>query len=126
MYLEPWHSDIFQFLDAKKNHGNEEEKARDLFYALWIPDAFMRAVENNDDWYLMCPEQCPGLTDAYGKDFDKLYFRYIREGKYLKKVKARDDVWDSIISTQIESGLPYMLYKDACNQKSNQKNRKKL
>lgn len=122
MYLEPWHSDIFQFLDAKKNHGNEEEKARDLFYALWIPDAFMRAVEKNDDWYLMCPDQCPGLTNAYGKDFDELYFRYVREGKYLKKVKARDDIWNSIISTQIESGLPYMLYKDACNQKSNQKN----
>ena len=122
MYLEPWHSDIFQFLDAKKNHGNEEEKARDLFYALWIPDAFMRAVEKNDDWYLMCPNQCPGLTNAYGKDFDELYFKYVREGKYIKKVKARDDVWSSIISTQIESGLPYMLYKDACNQKSNQKN----
>ena len=122
MYLEPWHPDIFQFLDAKKNHGNEEEKARDLFYALWIPDAFMRAVEKNDDWYLMCPEQCPGLTNAYGKDFDDLYYKYVREGKYLKKVKARDDVWNSIISTQIESGLPYMLYKDACNQKSNQKN----
>jgi ribonucleoside-diphosphate reductase alpha chain len=122
MYLEPWHSDIFQFLDAKKNHGNEEEKARDLFYALWIPDAFMRAVEKNDDWYLMCPDQCPGLTNAYGKDFDNLYYKYVREGKYLKKVKARDDVWNSIISTQIESGLPYMLYKDACNQKSNQKN----
>jgi ribonucleoside-diphosphate reductase alpha chain len=122
MYLEPWHSDIFQFLDAKKNHGNEEEKARDLFYALWIPDAFMRAVEKNDDWYLMCPDQCPGLTNAYGKDFDELYYKYVREGKFFKKVKARDDVWNSIISTQIESGLPYMLYKDACNQKSNQKN----
>ena len=122
MYIEPWHADIFQFLEAKKNHGNEEERARDLFYALWIPDLFMKAVEEDKDWYLMCPDECPNLDDTYGEEFEKLYNKYVKEGKYKKVVKARKDVWEAIISSQIETGMPYMLYKDASNQKSNQKN----
>ena len=121
MYLEPWHTDIFQFLDAKKNHGNEDERARDLFYGLWIPDLFMKRVENNEDWCLMCPDQSPGLVDVYGKEFDDLYKSYEARSKFVKKVPARE-VWEAIINSQIETGMPYMLYKDSCNKKSNQKN----
>lgn len=121
VYTEPWHADIFTFLDAKKNHGSEELRARDLFYALWVPDLFMKAIEEGGDWYLMCPDKCPGLPDVYGEEFDKLYFKYVVENKYNKKIKARE-LWDAIISSQIETGVPYMLYKDAANKKSNQKN----
>jgi ribonucleoside-diphosphate reductase alpha subunit len=121
MYLEPWHADIFQFLDAKKNHGAEEERARDLFYAMWMPDLFMEKVENNEDWYLMCPDKCPGLPDVYGEDFNKLYNKYVNENKYIKKIKARE-VWEAIISSQVETGIPYIGYKDHVNRKNNQKN----
>ena len=121
MYLEPWHADVFQFLEAKKNHGAEEERARDLFYAMWIPDYFMRAVESDSEWYLMCPDQSPGLPDCYGDDFEKLYDKYVADGKFIKKIKARD-LWQQIINSQIETGTPYMLYKDTINRCSNQKN----
>ena len=121
MYLEPWHADIFDFLDLKKNHGKEEQRARDLFYALWIPDLFMKRVEANEDWTLLCPNECPGLSDVYGDDFEKLYEKYEREGKGRKTVKAQD-LWFEVLESQIETGTPYMLYKDAANKKSNQKN----
>ena len=121
VYIEPWHADIFTFLDAKKNHGSEELRARDLFYALWVPDLFMKAIEEGGDWYLMCPDKCPGLPDVYGEEFDKLYLKYVVENKYNKKIKARE-LWDAIISSQMETGVPYLLYKDAVNEKSNQKN----
>ena len=121
MYLEPWHSDIFVFLDAKKNHGSDEIRARDLFYALWVPDFFMKMVETDGDWYLMCPNKCPGLPDVYGEEFDALYLKYVQEGLYNKKIKARE-LWDSIISSQIETGMPYISYKDHVNKKTNQKN----
>ena len=121
-YIEPWHADILTFLNAKKNHGNEDERARDLFYGLWIPDAFMRAVEKDDMWYLMCPDECQGLTEVYGEEFDKLYDEYILRKKYRKVMKARD-LFFEITTSQKETGLPYMLYKDACNRKSNQKNK---
>lgn len=121
MYLEPWHADIFSFLDLRKNFGSEEERARDLFYALWISDLFMQKVEKGEDWYLMCPNECPGLADCYGEKFESLYQRYVDEGKYIKKIKSRQ-LWSKILSSQMETGTPYMLYKDACNQKSNQKN----
>lgn len=121
IYLEPWHADVFDFLDLKKNHGKEELRARDLFYALWIPDLFMKRVEANEDWTLLCPNECPGLSDVYGDDFEKLYAKYEREGKGRKTVKAQD-LWFEILESQIETGTPYMLYKDAANKKSNQKN----
>ena len=121
IYLEPWHGDIMAFLDMKKNHGDEEQRARDLFYALWIPDEFMRRVKNDEMWTLMCPDQCKGLSDTYGEDFDILYKHYEKEGKGLQQVKARE-VWFKILDSQMETGTPYMLYKDACNKKSNQKN----
>ncbi|NDB59606.1 ribonucleoside-diphosphate reductase subunit alpha [bacterium] len=121
VYLEPWHSDVEAFLDLKKNHGNEEERARDLFYALWIPDLFMKQVGSDGDWYLMTPNDSVGLSDVYGKDFEDLYWKYVEENKYTKKMKARE-LWTRILYSQIETGVPYMLYKDACNQKSNQKN----
>ena len=121
IYLEPWHADIMDFLDMKKNHGDEEARARDLFYALWIPDEFMRRVTDDDTWTLMCPDRCPGLSDVYGMDFDELYNKYEVEGRGSRTVKARD-VWWKILDSQIETGTPYMLYKDACNMKSNQKN----
>lgn len=121
IYMEPWHADIFDFLDLKKNHGKEEMRARDLFYALWISDLFMERVENNEDWTLFCPHECPGLADCYGDDFVKLYTKYEREGKGRKVVKAQD-LWFEVLESQIETGTPYMLYKDAANKKSNQKN----
>ena len=121
IYLEPWHGDIQDFLDMKKNHGDEERRARDLFYALWIPDLFMKRVENDGNWTLMCPDICKGLTDVYGDDFEELYTKYENEGKGIKTIKARE-LWFKILDSQIETGTPYMLYKNACNSKSNQKN----
>ena len=121
IYLEPWHADVEDFLDLKKNHGDEEMRARDLFFALWIPSLFMEKVKNNEDWGLFCPHKCPGLADCYGEDFRTLYDKYIKEGKALKVVKARD-LWFKILDSQMETGTPYLLYKDAANEKSNQKN----
>merc|ERR1712012_503006 len=121
IYLEPWHADVFDFLDLKKNHGKEEQRARDLFYALWIPDLFMKRVEEDGQWSLMCPHECPGLHEVWGDKFEELYTKYEKEGKYMKQVKAQD-VWYAIIESQIETGTPYMLYKDSCNRKSNQQN----
>ena len=121
IYLEPWHSDIFDVLNLKKNHGKEEQRARDLFYGLWIPDLFMKRVKDDDMWSLMCPQQCPGLSQCYGTEFDKLYESYERDGRYFRRIRARD-LWNAIVEAQIECGNPYMLYKDACNTKSNQQN----
>jgi ribonucleoside-diphosphate reductase alpha chain len=121
IYLEPWHADIFDFLDLKKNHGKEEMRARDLFYALWCSDLFMKRVEQNTEWSLFCPHECPGLADTYGEEFEKLYEKYEREGKAREVVKAQD-LWFAILESQTETGTPYMLYKDAANKKSNQKN----
>ncbi|XP_020390900.1 ribonucleoside-diphosphate reductase large subunit isoform X1 [Rhincodon typus] len=121
IYLEPWHMDVFDFLDLKKNTGKEEQRARDLFYALWIPDLFMRRVENNQDWSLMCPHDCPHLDETWGEEFETLYERYEKEGRARKVVKAQQ-LWYAIIESQTETGTPYMLYKDACNRKSNQQN----
>ncbi|AIZ62629.1 ribonucleoside-diphosphate reductase [Hymenobacter sp. DG25B] len=121
IYIEPWHADIFDFLDLKKNHGKEENRARDLFYALWTPDLFMKRVEANADWTLMCPNECPGLGDTWGKDFERLYEKYEREGRGRKTIKAQE-LWFSILESQQETGTPYMLFKDAANSKSNQQN----
>lgn len=121
IYLEPWHADVFDFLDLKKNTGKEEQRARDLFYALWIPDLFMQRVEEDGQWSLMCPHECPGLSDVWGDDFVRLYETYERLGKFKKQVPAQK-LWSAIIDSQIETGTPYMLYKDACNRKSNQQN----
>ena len=121
VYMEPWHSDIFDFLDLKKNHGKEEQRARDLFYGLWIPDLFMRRVMENADWSLFCPNECPGLLDSYGAEFERLYEQYESEGKARKVIKSQA-LWFKILESQQETGTPYMLYKDACNSKSNQKN----
>lgn len=121
MYIEPWHADIFDFLNLKKNTGEEKKRARDLFYALWIPDLFMKRVEANQDWSLMCPQLCPGLFDVWGDEFEKLYVKYETEGRALRVVKAQA-LWFAIIESQTETGTPYMLYKDACNGKSNQQN----
>jgi ribonucleoside-diphosphate reductase alpha chain len=121
IYLEPWHADIEDFLELRKNHGKEELRARDLFYALWINDLFMKRVETDADWTLMCPNKSPGLADCYGEKFEKLYEQYEKEGRGLKTIKARD-LWFKVISSQIETGMPFMLYKDAANEKSNQKN----
>ncbi len=121
IYLEPWHADIFEFLHLKKNHGKEELRARDLFYALWVPDLFMKRVESNGQWSLFDPNECPGLYDAYGEDFDRLYEKYEREGKARRTIRAQD-LWFEVLESQTETGTPYMLYKDAANQKSNQKN----
>ncbi len=121
IYLEPWHADIFDFLDLKKNHGKEEMRARDLFFALWTPDLFMERVKTDGNWTLMCPHECPGLADTYGDGFRTLYEKYEAEGKGRKTIKARD-LWQKITESQIETGTPYMLYKDAANAKSNQKN----
>ncbi len=121
IYLEPWHGDIESFLDLKKNHGDEEMRARDLFYALWIPDLFMKKVENDDDWYLFCPNKCSELSNTYGEDFEAAYNNYVSMNYFTKMIKARD-LWYKILDSQMETGTPYMLYKDACNMKSNQKN----
>ena len=121
IYVEPWHSDIFDFLDLKKNHGKEEMRARDLFYAMWIPDLFMKRVEQDGQWTLMCPNECPGLCDVHSEAFDKLYLDYEKKGKGRKSIKARE-LWEKILEAQIETGNPYMLYKDAANAKSNQQN----
>jgi ribonucleoside-diphosphate reductase alpha chain len=121
IYIEPWHADVFDFLDLRKNHGAEEMRARDLFYALWIPDLFMRRVEENGEWTLMCPHECPGLADTHSEEFEKLYTKYEQEGKGRKTIKAQD-LWFAILESQIETGTPYMLYKDAANAKSNQQN----
>jgi len=121
IYLEPWHADIFEFLELKKNHGKEEMRARDLFYAMWIPDLFMKRIENNESWSLFCPNEAPGLADCYGEEFERLYEKYEKEGKARKQIKAQD-LWFEILEAQIETGTPYMLYKDAANKKSNQKN----
>lgn len=121
MYIEPWHPDVFDFLDAKKNHGDEELRARDLFYAMWIPDLFMERVEAGATWSLMDPDACPGLADAYGKAFVELYEGYEAEGRFVKQIDAQK-LWFAILTAQIETGTPYLCYKDACNEKSNQKN----
>lgn len=121
IYMEPWHADVFDFLDLRKNTGAEENRARDLFYAMWIPDLFMKRVEENGDWTLMCPNECPHLFDTYGEEFEKLYTGYEKVGKGRKTIKARL-LWEKILEAQIETGNPYMLYKDAANRKSNQKN----
>lgn len=121
IYLEPWHSDIFEFLDLKKNTGKEEHRARDLFYALWIPDLFMKRVEANQSWSLMCPHKCPGLHEVWGDKFEELYVKYENEGRANRQIKAQT-LWFAIIESQVETGTPYMLYKDSCNRKSNQQN----
>jgi ribonucleoside-diphosphate reductase alpha chain len=121
IYVEPWHADIFDFLELKKNHGKEEMRARDLFYAMWTPDLFMKRVEENGDWTLMCPNECPGLYNIHGEEFDALYTQYEKEGRGRKTIKARE-LWEKILESQIETGTPYMLYKDSANRKSNQKN----
>ncbi len=121
IYVEPWHADIFDFLDLKKNHGKEEMRARDLFYAMWIPDLFMKRVQDDASWTLMCPNECPGLFDCHSEEFDAMYLKYESEDKGRKTIKARE-LWEKILESQIETGTPYMLYKDAANRKSNQKN----
>lgn len=121
IYLEPWHPDVFEFVDLRKNHGKDEVRARDLFLAMWVPDLFMKRVEKNEDWSLMCPAEAPGLADCYGEEFEELYERYEREGRAKRSVKAQK-LWYAILEAQIETGNPFMLYKDAANRKSNQKN----
>ena len=121
IYVEPWHADIFDFLELKKNHGKEEMRARDLFYAMWTPDLFMKRVEQNVEWTLMCPNECPDLYNVHGDEFDALYLKYESEGRGRRTIKARE-LWEKILESQIETGTPYMLYKDAANRKSNQKN----
>jgi len=121
IYIEPWHADVFDFLELRKNHGKEEQRARDLFFALWTPDLFMKRVEENGDWTLMCPNECPGLTDSWGEEFEALYTKYEAEGKGRKTIKAQD-LWFKVLESQMETGTPYMLYKDAANSKSNQQN----
>ena len=121
IYLEPWHADVFDFLDLRKNTGTEENRARDLFYALWIPDRFMERVEQDGMWSLFCPAEAPGLQEVYGPEFEALYTKYEQEGRARKTVKAQE-LWFHILESQTETGTPYMLYKDACNIKSNQKN----
>ena len=121
IYIETWHADIFDFLDLKKNTGKEEMRARDLFYAMWTSDLFMNRVENDVEWTLMCPNECPGLYDCHGEEFEALYTSYEKQGKGRKTIRARE-LWEKILESQIETGTPYMLYKDAANRKSNQKN----
>jgi ribonucleoside-diphosphate reductase alpha subunit len=121
IYLEPWHADIMEFLELRLNQGDEEMRCRDLFTALWIPDLFMQKVEKDEEWYLMCPNECPGLQGVYGEEFNEMYRTYAVQGRYKKKVKARE-VWDAILKSQVETGTPYMCYKDSVNEKSNQKN----
>jgi ribonucleoside-diphosphate reductase alpha chain len=121
IYLEPWHADIESWLELKKNNGNEEERCRDLFFGLWIPDLFMKRFEKKENWTLMCPDECPGLCDVHGDEFEELYTRYEREGRGRKTIPAVE-LWTKILTSQVETGTPYMLYKDACNRKSNQQN----
>jgi ribonucleoside-diphosphate reductase alpha subunit len=121
IYLEPWHADVVDFLQLRKNNGTEENRARDLFYALWIPDLFMKRVEADADWTLMCPNECPGLHECHGEAFEKLYCEYEKAGRGRKAIKAQW-LWNQIIDAQIETGTPYMLFKDHCNSKSNQQN----
>src|SRR5271154_1898357 len=121
IYLEPWHADVFEFLTLRKNHGKEEVRARDLFYALWIPDLFMKRVEENGDWSLFCPNEAPGMHEVYGDEFEALYTKYEKGGRARKTVKAQK-LWYAILESQTETGNPFMLYKDACNRKSNQQN----
>ncbi|MDP2041689.1 MAG: ribonucleoside-diphosphate reductase subunit alpha [Algoriphagus sp.] len=121
IYIEPWHADIKDFLELKRNHGKEEMRARDLFYALWIPDLFMKRVEQNEDWSLFCPNEAPGLSDCHGEEFERLYEKYEREGRARETIKAQE-LWFEVLESQIETGTPYMLYKDSANGKSNQKN----
>ncbi|QEM07726.1 ribonucleoside-diphosphate reductase subunit alpha [Mucilaginibacter rubeus] len=121
VYLEPWHADIFEFLDLRKNHGKEEMRARDLFYALWVSDLFMQRVEANEDWSLFCPHEAPGLADCWGKEFEELYIKYEKEGRQRRTVKAQE-LWFAVLDAQVETGTPYLLYKDAANGKSNQQN----
>lgn len=121
IYLEPWHPDVFDFLNLRKNTGHEEERCRDLFLALWTPDLFMKRVEEDGKWSLMCPFDCPGLYEVWGEEFETLYDKYESEGKFVRQVNARD-LWQQIVRSQVETGTPYMLYKDACNRKSNQQN----
>ena len=121
VYLEPWHADVMEFLDLRLNQGDEEARCRDLFTALWVPDLFMQKVEEDGDWYLMCPNESPGLQDVYGEEFNELYREYVAQGRYRKKVRARE-VWDRVLRSQVETGTPYMGYKDSVNEKSNQKN----
>ncbi len=121
IYLEPWHADILEFLELKKNHGNELERARDLFYGLWIPDLFMERVKENKDWTLFCPDECPGLSDCHSQEFKELYEKYEKEGKGRATISSQK-IWFAILNSQIETGTPYLLYKDACNKKSNQNN----
>ena len=121
IYLEPWHADVFEFLDLRKNHGKEEMRARDLFYALWVCDLFMQRVEANEEWSLFCPHEAPGLADCWGKEFEALYTQYEKEGRARKVVKAQE-LWFAILDSQVETGTPYLLYKDAANGKSNQQN----
>ena len=120
IYIEPWHADIFEFLDLRKNHGKEENRARDLFYALWTPDLFMKRVKESGQWSLFCPNEAPGLSDCYGEEFEALYTKYEKEGKARNTIPARE-IWFKILESQIETGTPYMLYKDSVNMKSNQK-----
>ena len=121
IYLEPWHADVKDFLELKRNHGKEEMRARDLFYAMWIPDLFMKRVEQNEDWSLFCPNEAPGLSDCHSEEFERLYEKYEKEGRARETIKAQE-LWFEILESQIETGTPYMLYKDAANGKSNQKN----
>jgi len=119
--MEPWHADIMDFLELRKNQGKDEVRARDLFLALWTNDIFMKRVDLDEDWTLMCPHECPGLIDTYGKDFEELYLKYESEGRGKRVVKARE-VWNKVLESQIETGTPYILYKDSINEKSNQAN----
>ena len=121
IYLEPWHADVYAFLDLRKNHGNESDRARDLFYAMWVPDLFMERVKENGNWSLFCPNECPGLSDCFGDEFVQLYTQYEQQGKARQTVKAQH-LWFAILDSQIETGTPYMLFKDHCNRKSNQQN----
>jgi ribonucleotide reductase alpha subunit len=121
VYLEPWHADIFDFLNARKNTGKEEMRARELFYAMWIPDLFMKRVEQDGNWTLMCPNECPGLADVWGEEFERLYEKYESDGMGRETIKAQK-LWSAIIESQIETGTPYMCYKDSANAKSNQQN----
>ena len=121
VYLEPWHADIFEFLELRLNQGDEEARCRDLFTGLWIPDLFMEKVESDGDWYLMCPQESPKLQNVYGEEFNEMYREYVAQGRYKRKVRARE-VWDAILKSQVETGTPYMCYKDSVNRKSNQKN----